>query len=409
MKLTKRDIDAARYHGKIGTAHFLWDDAVPGLAVRLYPSGRKAFFLAYRANGRQRSITLGSFGELTLQEARTLALEMRGHIRRGADPIGERRARLDSPSVADLADRYMREHARAKKKPSSAEGDERNWKLHILPRIGRRKVADLTRADVAGLHAELAGTPYVANRVLALLSKAFHLAEVWGWRPDGSNPCRHVSRYRETQRERFLSEAELAQLARVLPEVERERSESPFVIAAIRLLILTGCRVGGVLQLRWDEVDFEGKRLRLRDSKTGRKTIYLGSAALQLLSRIERDDDNPYVIRGAKPGQHLFSLTRPWFRIRERAGLRGVRLHDLRHSYASVGAGAGLSLPMIGKLLGHRHSVTTERYAHLAADPAHQAAELIDTRIAAAMRDSPAADSADGRELLIPFFSATAG
>ncbi len=389
MKLTKRVIDGTKWHGKKGTAHYLWDDEIAGFGVRIYPSGRKSFFIAYRANGRQRFHTLGRFGELTLHEARTLALETLGRIRHGADPSGDRLAYREAPTVADLAERYMQEHAWPKKKTASARDDERNWRLHVVPRIGTYKVVDVTRADVSGLHAELASKPYLANRVLALLSKAFNLAEVWGWRRDGSNPCRHVTRFQERRRERYLSQEELARLAEALAEVERERSESPAVVAAIRLLILTGCRVGEILELRWDEVDFDRKTLRLRDSKTGSKSIYLSNPALQVLADLERDRTGEYVIQGAKPGRPLSTLTRPWFRVRERAELPDLRLHDLRHSYASVGAGAGLSLPMIGKLLGHRHSATTERYAHLGAHPVRQAAELVGSRLQAVMNGRP--------------------
>jgi integrase len=263
----------------------------------------------------------------------------------------------------------MREHARPRKKATSVMTDERIWQLHILPQFGKRKVAEVTRADVSRLHAEMAETPYQANRLLAVLSKAFNLAEVWGWRPDGSNPCRHVQRYREEKRERFLSSEELASLLEVLTEAEQTRLESLFAIAAIRLLILTGCRVGEIVKLHWSEVDFERRCLRLADSKTGKKTVYLNTAAFQVLAKVERNPENPHVIQGSLPGSHLIGLTRIWFRIRRRVGLVGVRLHDLRHTYASIGAGMGLSLPIIGKLLGHTQAVTTQRYAHLAADP----------------------------------------
>jgi integrase len=378
-------IDSTNWHGKRGTAHYLWDDEIAGFGVRIYPSGRKSFFIAYRAKGRQRFHTVGRFGELTLHEARIEALEKLAKIRRGADPSGERQSYREAPTMEDLADRYMREHARLKKKPKTVKNDERSWRLHVLPRIGRYKVADVTRADVIGLHTEMAEIPYAANRVVALLSKAFNLAEVWGWRPDGSNPCRHVTRFKEYRRQRYLSQEELGRLADALAMVERERSESPAVVAAIRLLILTGCRVGEIRTLHWDEVDFERKALRLRDSKTGAKTVYLSNPALQVLAAQGHHRRSEYVLPGAKPGRPLYTLTRPWFRIRERAGLENVRLHDLRHSYASVGAGAGLSLPMIGKLLGHRHSATTERYAHLGAHPVRQAAELVGSRLEAVM------------------------
>lgn len=392
MKLTKRVIDSLTYTRKSG-AQCVWDDDLAGFGVRVYPTGRKSFVVAYRVEGRQRFHTLGKVGELTVHEARTQAMEVLSSVRRGGDPSGDRIAYRQAPTMTDLSERYMRQHARPRKKPFGIENDERTWRKHVLPRLGKKKVADVTRADVFQLHSEMGErTPIQANRTIALLSKAFNLCEIWGWRPDGSNPVRHVPRFPENQRERFLSEAELLRLAQALNEAERLQLEEPASIAAIRLILLTGCRSGEIKGLRWSEVDFQRRCLRLADSKTGRKTIYLSSGALQVLSDIERVPDNPYVIVGAKPGSHLVGLSRPWFRIRKRAGLDDVRLHDLRHTYASVGAGIGLSLPMIGNLLGHTVPATTQRYAHLAAHPMLEASERIGATLDAAMRGQPMAE-----------------
>ncbi len=223
------------------------------------------------------------------------------------------------------------------------------------------KVATVTRADVTRLHYAMRQTPGAANRALALLSKMFNLAEKWSLRPDGSNPCRHVEKNAERKIERFLSPEEFACLGDVLVEAERTQTVLPSALAAIRLLAFTGCRLSEVLTLRWDWVDWERGCLRLPDSKTGQKTLYLGAPALDVLSRIERQPDNPFVITGRNPNTHLVNLRKPWHRIRKKAGLDGVRIHDLRHSFASFGAGAGLSLPMIGKLLGHTQAQTTAR------------------------------------------------
>jgi integrase len=212
-----------------------------------------------------------------------------------------------------------------------------------------------------------------------------NLAEQWGLRPDGSNPARHVRKYREVKRERYLSTQELQQLGRTLAQAQAEGSESPFVLAAIALLVLTGARLTEILTLRWVEVDLERQLLRLADSKTGPKTIYLNDAATNLLRTIPRLADNLYVIAGAKKGARLVNLQKPWRRIRARAGLADVRIHDLRHSFASVAAGVGLSLPVIGKLLGHTQPVTTARYAHLAIDPIRAASNLIGDEIASVM------------------------
>jgi integrase len=220
---------------------------------------------------------------------------------------------------------------------------------------------------------------------MAVLSKMLNLAEKWGERPDGSNPCRHVEKYRERKRERFLSQAELARLGEALAEAERNGSESPYAIAAIRLLILTGARVSEILTLEWGHVDFERACLRLPESKSGAKVVHLSPPARELLASLPRIEGNPYVLPGLKERAHLVNLEAPWRRIRARASLEDVRLHDLRHSFASVGAGAGLSLPVIGALLGHSQPGTTARYAHLATDPLKQANNVIGTRIATAL------------------------
>jgi integrase len=213
----------------------------------------------------------------------------------------------------------------------------------------------------------------------------FNLAENWALRPDGSNPCRHVEKFKEHKLERFLSETELARLAETLVEAEQARIELPSVIAAIRLLLFTGARLSEILTVRWEHVNFEEHCLRLPDSKTGAKTIYLSPPALEVLNGLQRQDGNPYVIIGAKPGAHLINLRKPWHRIRTKAGLDNVRIHDLRHSFASMAVAGGLSLPVIGALLGHTQAATTQRYAHLAADPLKQAANLTGARITAAM------------------------
>ena len=288
--------------------------------------------------------------------------------------------------MADLAERYMAEHARPKKRPSSARTDASNLRIHVLPALGRKRVAVVTRADIADLHHAMRETPGAANRTLALVSKMMNLAEKWGLRPDASNPCRHVERYRERKMERFLATEELARLGTVLSEAERTATELPSVIAAIRLLIFTGARLGEILNLQWRDVDIKRACLRLPESKTGAKVIHLNAPALEVLNGLERSEHNPWVIAGREPEKPLVNLRKPWHRIRKAAEIEDMRLHDLRHSFASVGVAGGLSLPMIGALLGHAQPATTVRYAHLAADPLKQAVDLIGERIAAAMK-----------------------
>jgi integrase len=279
----------------------------------------------------------------------------------------------------------MAEHVDAKLKTSTAAEYQRLARLYINAHLRRRLIGEVKRADVARLHHELRAKPYRANRTLALLSKLFNWAEKHGLRPDGSNPCRHVEKYREGRRERFLSQAELARLGDALRKAEADKSSSPWVIAAIRLLAFTGMRRNEVLTLRWEHVSEEHQSLMLPDSKTGRKAIHLNGPALALLQTIPRLEGNPYVICGEKVGRHLVNLEKPWRRIRKVAQLDDVRLHDLRHSFASVAASGGQSLVVIGKMLGHSQPATTARYAHLADDPVKAASDAVGRHIAAAM------------------------
>ena len=238
----------------------------------------------------------------------------------------------------------------------------------MLPELGELAMDEVERRHIAAPHYRHRDTPYQANRVLEVVRKMFNLAEAWGLRTDGGNPCRFVQKYKEKRRERFLTEEEFARLGRVLAEVEAEGAETPAAVAAIRLLMLTGCRLGEIQTLRWEDVDLDAAELRLRDSKTGARMVALSSAAVAVLSALPRIDGNPWVIVGRKPGAHLTDLQHPWRRIRARADLEDVRLHDLRHSFASRALALGESLTMIGKLLGHTQVQTTARYAHLARD-----------------------------------------
>ncbi len=398
-KLTKARIDAAKYAGKTYTGKdgrarhgdcILWDGGnggMRGLGLRIHPSGRKTFILKYRTrNRRRRQLVIGDFGPpLTLVLARERARRELVKISDGEDPLADRRKAARAETVAQLAERYLVRHAEPKKRPKSVEEDRRMLRLHVIPRLGRRKVEDVDRRDIADLHHAMRATPYAANRVLSLLSKMFSLAEKWGIRADVSNPCRHVERFREERRERYLSVEELGSLAEALATVEREGNIGPHAVAAIRLLLLTGCRLREILGLRWEDVDLRARLLRLRSSKTGPKLVYLSAPAREVLSNIPRTEGFLYVVEGRNPSAPRADLTRPWRRIRILAQLEDVRIHDLRHTHAAVGAGLGLSLPMLGRLLGHTQPVTTARYAHLAVDPMHEAADRIGAELAAAM------------------------
>lgn len=388
-KLTKRLVDGLEADPQ--RDRIVWDTEVPGFGIRIKASGVRSYLVNYRnARGRSRRLTLGKHGVLTPEEARTLARGHLGDVARGADPAGTRAAERSGLSVAEFAERYLAEHARPKKKPSSVEGDVLLLNKHVLPALGRHSVVEVSRADIARLHHSMRATPGAANRVLGLLSKMFNLAEKWGIRPDGSNPCRHVERNPEHKMERFLSEAELARLGAALAEVEGQTEDRLPAIAALRLLALTGMRLGEVLTLRWEFLDEERGALRLPDSKSGPRTFPLNAPALQLLLGLDRRGD--WCFPGREPDTHLATLRRTWLQVRAKAGLEDVRIHDLRHSFASVGAAAGMGLYTIGALLGHTQASTTQRYAHLSDDPLRRATDAIGARIAAAMDGRPEAD-----------------
>jgi len=247
---------------------------------------------------------------------------------------------------------------------------------------------------VASLHYSLHETPTMANKVLDLLSRLFVMADGWGIAPESGNPCRFVRKYKEERRERFLSEAEFRRLGQVLDAVAAEGKVHTSAVAAFRLLMLTGCRRNEILTLRWEDVDLDVGELRLRDAKSGPRAVALSPPARRVLATLPRLPDNPWVIAGVKPGARLSNLNNAWLVIRARAGLDDVRIHDLRHSFASRALALGESLPMIGKLLGHRKVQTTARYAHLARDSVKASA----ARIAESLRTD--LESEEGRASL---------
>ena len=369
-----------------GKDRYLWDGALKGFGIRCRAGGAKVYLVKYRHNGRVRWATIGRHGSpWTPETARRQATALMGEIAAGRDPAGERDAAKRRPTLATLTEMFLAGHITGKRKASTATHYRDILERIVSPVLGKHIAATVTRSDVARLHQGMSHAPYQANRMLAVLSVMFNWAERHGYRPDGSNPCRHIGKYPEHKRERFLSETELARLADSMKQAEATGAETPYNIAAVRMLLFTGARLNEILSLQWAHVDIERATVRLPDSKTGAKTIYLSAPALATLAAIPRTAGNPYVICGNKAGAHLVNLEKPWRRIRTRADLPDVRLHDLRHSFASIAAGSGMSLPMIGKLLGHTQAATTQRYAHLAHDPARAANEAIGQRIAAAM------------------------
>jgi integrase len=323
-----------------------------------------------------------------VETARQEALRILGRVVEGANPADEKR--LDpTQTVRRLAERFLEIHV-AKKKQRTVQTYRALIERFILPELGAVRVPDLTAVNVGELHYKLRHTRVTANRTVTLLSKMLAWGHRNGFRLAGDNPCYGLEKYAERPRERFLRPDEMFRLGDALAAADGDPANL-YQVAAVRLLIFTGARMTEILTLRWEWIDLDNGVIRLPDSKTGAKTIHLSAPARAVLDSLPRVAGNPHVIVGGKTGAHLVNLEKPWRRIRKAAGLNDVRLHDLRHSFASVGAGAGMGLPIIGKLLGHSQPQTTARYAHFDHDPVKAANEAIGRRIAAAMAGKPAA------------------
>ena len=378
-KITKRIVDALVPADK---ERIVWDDDIKGFGVRVHPSGRKVYIVKYRHEGRSVKVTIGPHGPVTPAAARARAAEIVTLAKTGRDVAGKTTRKGGGVTVADLARRFLEEYAPAHLRPNTARLYRKIIDNRILPRLGKRRVGDIGKNDVSALHHEMRDVPGHANRTLSVLSRMLTLAEVWEMRPEGVNPCRHVKKYPEHRRERFLSDDEYRRLGSALRDAEREGFASRSAIAAIRLLMLTGCRSGEIMGLRWEYVDLDKGELRLPESKTGSKVVHLGEPAIAVLRCIPRMEDCPWVLPGVTPGKHIAYLHDSWRRVLDRAHIENLRIHDLRHSFASGGLLVGEGLPMIAKLLGHNRVTTTSRYAHLANDPVKAAANRIASRIA---------------------------
>lgn len=359
----------------------LGDTLLPGFGVRLRPPNpQKVFYVHYRTSQGQRRRKIGIYGVLTVDEARELARQWLVQVARGHDPA----VAQTEPAglfLVDLAARYLAEHAGRKKKAASVRNDHWLLRRHLLPALGDIALTALSRADVAAFHHHLATHPTTANRALALLSSMCRLAEQWGLRPQNSNPVTGLPRYPERPRERYLTPAELSRLWAVLDEARRTHAANAVGLAALRLLLLTGARVGEILTLQWGMIDWEQGRARLPESKTGAKTLYLAPEALDVLRTLPRGVHQTWCLPGRKDGHHFVALPRLWYRLREEAGLPDVRLHDLRHTFAANAAALGVPLLTIGALLGHRSAATTQRYAHLLPEIVDEAARVTARRV----------------------------
>ena len=390
ITLTKKTVEGLEPQAQSYTVR---DAKLAGFSVRVYPGGRRAFFYRYRVGGGRgapiREPRIGDFGSLTVDQARSIAKDWAAEVRRGGDPAAARSAVREAPTMSMLFDRYLTEHAAKRKKPAGLRNDTRMIEKELKPAFGRLRVKDMTRQQIRAYHAGLEATPFEANRRLALLSKVFSFAaDELEWIARGDHPVKGVKRYKEEGRRRYLSDDEIRRLGAALKKAEDgqlERVISLYALAMLRLALLTGARHSEILTLRWDEVNLTRGCLELGDSKTGRKEVFLSLAAREVLTTLPRVEGNPFVIVGANPGSHMVNVKDSWGAIRREAGLGDVRIHDLRHTFASLGIRAGMSLPLIGKLLGHASVQTTARYAHLASDPLQTAVNSISAGIDAAI------------------------
>ena len=402
QRITKRTVDALQSNGSEFT---MWDDTVTGFGVRVRPTGAKSYVVVYRVGaGRgapMRRYTIASVRKITPDHARARAKVILGAVAHGHDPANQKTAERGTPAVAELADRFLADHVQTKRKAGTAAFYRDILDRIVKPAVGTTKADKLTRLQVGRLHSSLSETPFQANRVLAVVGSMYAFAGRAGIVPEGTNPARGIDKFKESRRERFLTGEELERLGRTIREAETvgipwtvDQSKpnakhapkgkqftriAPSAAAALRLLLFTGCRLREILYLRWEHVDFERGCIFLPDSKSGRKTVILNAPALAVLSELERI--SPYVVPGDDPEQPRHDLKRPWDAVTKRAGLVGVRLHDLRHTYASFGAGGGLGLPIIGRLLGHTQATTTARYAHLDNDPLRRAWKQLPGRL----------------------------
>ena len=379
-KLTKSEIDSAEPREK---DYFIWDTKLTGFGLKVTPAGSKIFLVQYRID-RTRRVTIGAYKTknprvktFTPDQARRKAEQLLGQVANDIDPAETKTLERKKGKFGDHLRHYFENEVKPLKKPTTVDSYERVIRLYVPARLKGRKTANITKQDIRTIRDGMKDNPYGANKTLAVLSAFFNWCEGDDIRPNNSNPCKGIKKYKEKSHDRFLRPDEQIRLAKALSDSSNSKFHNPYAIAAIRLLAFTGARKSEILTLRWEWVDFENKTLNLPDSKTGAKQIYLNAPALEVLSRISRIDDNPFVIVGSKPGQHLVNLQKPWKRIREAADLPDLRLHDLRHTFASIAVMGGMSLPMVGALLGHKHSRTTQRYAHLSGDPLLQASERV--------------------------------
>jgi len=400
LKLTKTVVDAARPEK---APYELRDAAIPGFLLKVTPTGRKVFMVAYVANnGQRRKPAIGRFGEITVEQARAIAQDWLADVRKGKDPSAEKSAARRAPTVKELFERFIADYSEPRNKPSTVGANRGYGKLYIIPHLGQTKVADVTRADISGLMKKMSKFPTNANRVLSAVRKMFNMAEVWGMRPDGSNPCRHVPKYPERGKTRLITDTELRRLYGYLSKAEAEGLEHPFILLAVRLQFEFAARMSEILKLEWAWVDLDNRRVEWPDSKTGGMSKPMSAEAVRLLEAAPRLEKSPYVCPSIfDPNRPMSKHTyyKGWRRILGRAGLPHIGTHGIRHRSATDIANSGIPVKVGMALTAHKTVTMFMRYVHTEDDPVRAAADAVASRrqgliggavAAAAMKPAPA-------------------
>lgn len=380
IKLTKSVVDTAQAR----TCDVeLRDTLVPGFLCKVTPTGRKVFMLQYRTNsGVRRKPSLGQFGELTVEQARSLAQDWLAEVRRGGDPGLDKADARKAPTVKELCGRFMDDHSKPHNKPSTQAGYQYQIDTFVIPAFGTKKVHEVTRNDITALMKRMEKSPTQANRVLSLVRKMFNLAELWGYRPDGSNPCRHVPKYPEKGSTRLITDDQMVKLFAYLDKAEAENLEHPILLLAVRLQFEFAARMSEILLLQWDWLDLPNGRVVWPDSKTGDMSKPLSEEAKRRLTSAPAMAIRPMSARRssttASPSAPTPTIR--WRRILSNAGVPKVGTHGIRHRSATDIANSGVPVKVGMALTAHKTVAMFMRYVHTEDDPVRQAAELVATR-----------------------------
>lgn len=381
IKLTKSVVDAATFHAK---DYELRDTTVPGFLLKVTPAGRKIFMLQYRTNaGERRKPAIGRFGELTVEQARSIAQDWLADVRKGKDPSAEKTAARDAPSVKELCAKFIEDYSKPKNRSRTVESNQGYIDRHINPRLGTLKVHEVTRSDVSGLVTRMKKTPVTANRVLSCLRKMFNMAEVWGLRNDGTNPCRHIPKYPENGKTRLITDDEMVRLFSYLERADLEGLEHPFLTLGIRLQFAFAARMSEITSMEWDWVDFANRRVVWPDSKTGEISKPMSEDVVALLSAAPRLEGSPYVVPSIFKADRPMSqatYSRGWTRILERADVPHVGTHGIRHRATTEIANSGVPVKVGMQLTAHKTVTQFMRYVHTEDEPVRAAAETVASR-----------------------------